>query len=74
MHPRKLLCPLLDTVFHVTNKGCSSSALLRPNKEVLELELMELAGVALPDPLLPLFAEDFPELVDGRLLLDEVAD
>lgn len=78
IHPLRLLYPLLDTVFHVTNKGCSSPdsrlRLAKENNEFREFELIELAGVAVPETLLPLLDEDLPEFVDGRLLLDDAAD
>lgn len=67
MHPLKLLCPLLDMVFHVTNNGCASSSL------VLHIELTELAGVAVPELLVLLFF-DVEEEDEGRLLLLDVAE
>lgn len=67
IHPLKLLCPLLEIVFHVTNNGCASSSLL------LHIELTELAGVAVPGLLL-LLVFDVEEEDEGRLLLLEVAE
>ena len=73
MQPRRLLYPLLDTVFHVMNSGCSSvlsrRLLAKENNEERDLtELVELAGVSVPDA----GVDDVVDLVEGRLL-DELA-
>lgn len=73
MQPRKLLFPLRDTVFHVTNSGCSSFRphRLRPSEKIEE---RELAGVSTPDPLrCPLSVDEVVDLVDGRLLFELAA-
>jgi hypothetical protein len=63
MQPLKLLCPLLLTVFHVMKRGCRS----RFGEDRDDCELVELAGVAVPEALLLLEVE---LLAEGRLLLE----
>ena len=71
IHPLKLLYPLLDTVFHVTNSGYSSvlfrRLLANEKREDRDLiELVELAGVSVPEPLF--WMDEVVDRVDGRLL------
>ena len=69
MQPRRLLCPLREVVFHVTNSGYSSLPLPCPTDAC---EDRELAGVSAPEPSFRLLGvEEAADRVDrGRLLFE----